>query len=317
MNIVILDGYCLNPGDLSWQGFEELGLCKIYDRTRPEEVLERAKGAEILITNKTVLDADIMDNLPSLRYIGVLATGYNVVDIQAAARHGITVTNIPAYSTDSVAQAVFAHIFNILYDISHYTEQNRRGVWQAKGDFCYWDTPLGELAGKRIGIVGMGNIGRAVVKLAKAFGMEIYICTSANINRLPAGTTKAELEVLFRECDIVTLHCPLRADNAGMVNAALLNSMKPTAILINTARGQLINEQDLAEALNAGKLYAAGLDVLSSEPPAGDNPLLTARNCYITPHIAWATLDARTRLMEQAVTNLKQYLRGAPVNVVS
>ena len=316
MKIVVLDGYCLNPGDLSWKDFEALGVCTVYDRTKPEEVLERAKDAEVLLTNKTVLDAATLEQLPRLRYVGVLATGYNVVDVKAAREHGVTVTNIPAYSTESVVQTVFAHILNIIYHVGHYTEQARNGVWQAKGDFCYWDSPLLELYGKRIGIVGMGNIGRAVARVARAFGMTIYTHTSATIAQLPAGTVKADLETLFRECDIVTLHCPLRADNPGMVNAALLDLMKPTAILINTARGPLVNEQDLADALRAGKLRAAGVDVLSSEPPRADNPLLTAPNCFITPHIAWATLDARERLMAQAVNNLRLFLRGTPVNVV-
>ena len=316
MKIVVLDGYCLNPGDLSWKDFEALGVCTVYDRTKPEEVLERAKDAEVLLTNKTVLDAATLEQLPRLRYVGVLATGYNVVDVKAAREHGVTVTNIPAYSTESVVQTVFAHILNIIYHVGHYTRQAREGVWQAKGDFSYWDSSLLELYGKRIGIVGMGNIGRAVARVARAFGMTIYAHTSATIAQLPAGTVKADLETLFRECDIVTLHCPLRADNAGMVNAALLNLMKPTAILINTARGPLVNEQDLADALRAGKLRAAGVDVLSSEPPRADNPLLTAPNCFITPHIAWATLDARERLMAQAVNNLRLFLRGTPVNVV-
>lgn len=293
-----------------------MGVCTVYDRTKPEEVLERAKDAEVLLTNKTVLDAATLEQLPRLRYVGVLATGYNVVDVKAACEHGVTVTNIPAYSTESVVQTVFAHILNIIYHVGHYTRQAREGVWQAKGDFSYWDSPLLELYGKRIGIVGMGNIGRAVARVARAFGMTIYAHTSATIAQLPAGTVKADLETLFRECDIVTLHCPLRADNAGMVNAALLDLMKPTAILINTARGPLVNEQDLADALRAGKLRAAGVDVLSSEPPRADNPLLTAPNCFITPHIAWATLDARERLMAQAVNNLRLFLRGTPVNVV-
>ena len=293
-----------------------MSVCTVYDRTKPEEVLERAKDAEVLLTNKTVLDAATLEQLPRLRYVGVLATGYNVVDVKAAREHGVTVTNIPAYSTESVVQTVFAHILNIIYHVGHYTRQAREGVWQAKGDFSYWDSPLLELYGKRIGIVGMGNIGRAVARVARAFGMTIYAHTSATIAQLPAGTVKADLETLFRECDIVTLHCPLRADNAGMVNAALLDLMKPTAILINTARGPLVNEQDLADALRAGKLRAAGVDVLSSEPPRADNPLLTAPNCFITPHIAWATLDARERLMAQAVNNLRLFLRGTPVNVV-
>lgn len=316
MKIVVLDGFCLNPGDLSWKDFESLGECRVYDRTKPEEILERAKDATVLLTNKTVISKEVLCELPSLKYIGVLATGYNVVDVEAAHAQNIVVTNIPAYSTESVAQMVFAHIFNILSPVHHYAMQVRQGVWSKKEDFCYWDTPLLELSGKKIGIVGLGNIGRAVARIARSFGMIVYVCTSANISRIPTGTVKVELETLFQECDIVTLHCPLRSNNKEMVNAALLQKMKPTSILINTARGQLINEADLAEALNAGILYAAGLDVLSVEPPLADNPLLSARNCYITPHISWATKDARERLMSQAVANLKAFINEVPINLV-
>ncbi len=317
MKIVVLDGYCLNPGDLSWKGFEELGECVVYERTKPEEILDRAKNAEVLLTNKTVITAELIEKLPDLKYIGVLATGYNVVDLEAAASHHIVVTNIPAYSTESVAQLVFAHILNITTSVNHYAEQSRQGVWSQKEDFSYCDTQLTELFGKKIGIVGLGNIGRAVARIAKAFGMIVYACTSSNISRLPAGTIKVSIDVLFRECDVVTMHCPLRENNHGIVNASLLETMKPTAIFINTARGQLVNEQDLADALNSGKLCAAALDVMSLEPPTFDNPLLKARNCFITPHIAWASFDARERLMIQAVANLQAFLKGAPVNVVS
>lgn len=317
MKIVILDGYCLNPGDLSWDGFKELGDCVIYDYTDASEVLQRAKDADVLITNKTVISGDMIRNLPRLKYIGVLATGYNVVDIAAAADCNIAVTNIPAYGTDSVAQMTFAHILNILHRIDHYTQENQEGKWQKEGNFCYWDTPLMELAGKKIGIVGMGNTGKAVGRIAKAFGMIVYAYTSGDISSLPSGTIKANLEVLFKECDIVTLHCPLTPDTKGFINKKLLDLMKPTAILINTARGQLINEADLAEALNNNVLYAAGVDVLSTEPPTNDNPLLHARSCFITPHIAWATLEARKRLMKQAENNLKAFLNGNYLNKVN
>lgn len=316
MKITVLDGYCLNPGDLSWEALEKLGDVTVYDRTSSDKIFERARGSEALLTNKTPLDADMLARLEGLRYVGVLATGYNVVDIEAARRLGITVTNIPAYSTDSVVQTVFAHILNILYRIPDYTRQARSGEWAARGDFNYCLSPIMELSGKRIGIVGLGNIGRAVMRVSRAFGMKVYVCTSVDIDHIPAGAVKADLPTLFRECDIVTLHCPLRPDNAGMVNSSLLRLMKPTAILINTARGPLVNEADLAAALNDGVLRAAGVDVLSTEPPTADNPLLTARNCFITPHLAWASVDARERLMGLAVNNLEQYLKGNPVNVV-
>ena len=318
MNIVILDGYCLNPGDLSWQGFEELGLCKIYDRTRPEEVLERAKGAEILITNKTVLDADIMDNLPSLRYIGVLATGYNVVDIQAAARHGITVTNIPAYSTESVAQMVFAHILNITHSVGRYAEEAHAGVWSRQADFSYTNSPLMELYGKKIGIIGFGNTGSATARIARAFGMEVLVYTSKPQSALPEGMTKAaSVEEVFSNSDIVSLHCPLNDKTAEIVNAHHLSLMKESAILINTGRGGLVNENDLAEALKAHRIKAAGLDVMVNEPPMENNPLMGLDNCFITPHIAWATYEARTRLMNQTVMNLKSFIEGKIINNVA
>lgn len=317
MKIVILDGYCLNPGDLSWDEFKNLGDCIIYDYTKDSEVLQRAKDADVLITNKTVISGNIIKNLPRLKYIGVLATGYNVVDIEAATECNIVVTNIPAYGTDSVAQMTFAHILNILHRIEHYTQENKNGKWVENGNFSYWDTPLMELNGKKIGIVGMGNIGKAVGRIAKAFGMIVYAYTSGDISSLPSGTIKANLEVLFKECDIIALHCPLTPETKGFINSRLLNLMKPTAILINTARGQLINETELAEALNNKVLYAAGLDVLATEPPANDNPLLNARNCFITPHIAWATLEARKRLMKQAVNNLKAFLNGNILNKVN
>ncbi len=317
MKIVILDGYCLNPGDLSWSGIEALGECVVYDRTMPSQVLERAKDSEILFTNKTILDAETIQKLHSLRYIGVLATGYDVVDIQAAYKHNIVVTNIPSYSTESVAQMVFAHVLNIVQRVDHYANENRQGRWSNHSDFAYWDGSLTELAGKRIGIVGYGNIGKTVARIAKAFSMEVYVTLSRPLVRFPTGIVQMDLDTLFSCCDIVTLHCPLKPGMEGMVNARLLSLMKPSSILINTARGQLINEADLADALNRGVLYAAGLDVLSQEPPRADNPLLTARNCFITPHIAWATLEARKRLMQVAENNLRSYLKGNVVNNVA
>ena len=317
MKIIVLDGYGLNPGDLTWKGFEELGELTVYDRTSPSELLERAAGAEALVTNKTLITSENMDALPDLKYIGVLATGYNVVDIDAAKARGIVVTNIPAYSTASVAQMVFAHILNITQRVGYYADENKQGRWTKNADFCYWDTHLVELQGKKMGIVGFGNIGQATARIAQAFGMEVCVYSSKPQFALPSGIKKMELDELFGECDVVSLHCPLTPDTKEMVNAERLSKMKPNAILINTGRGPLINEQDLADALNEGKIAAAGLDGLSVEPSVEGNPLLGARNCFITPHIAWATLEARTRLMEIAVQNLKSYLKGQIINNVA
>lgn len=317
MKIVVLDGYGLNPGDLTWSGLEALGELKVYDRTAPEELLERSKDADALITNKTVIVKEDMASLPKLRYIGVLATGYNVVDIDAAKERGIVVTNIPAYSTDSVAQMVFAHLLNITQRVGYYADENRRGRWTANADFCYWDTPLLELAGKKMGIVGFGHIGQATARIAQAFGMEVGVFTSKEQSALPVGMKKMELDELFASCDVVSLHCPLTPSTKEIVNAKRLNAMKPNAILINTGRGPLVHEQDLADALNEGRIAAAGLDVLSVEPAAEGNPLLSARNCFITPHIAWATEEARIRLMNIAVHNLRSYQEGKVVNNVA
>ena len=317
MKIIVLDGYGLNPGDLNWDGFEALGELTVYDRTLPSELMERAAGAEVLITNKTLITAENMADLPELKYIGVLATGYNVVDIDAAKACGIVVTNIPAYSTASVAQMVFAHILNITQRVGYYADENKQGRWTKNADFCYWDTQLVELQGKKMGIVGFGNIGQATARIAQAFGMEVCVYSSKPQFVLPSGIKKMDLDELFAECDVVSLHCPLTPDTKEMVNAERLSKMKSNAILINTGRGPLINEQDLANALNEGRIAAAGLDVLSVEPSVEGNPLLTARNCFITPHIAWATLEARTRLMEIAVQNLKSYLNGQIINNVA
>ena len=317
MNIVVLDGYAANPGDLCWDELQALGECTIYDRTAPAEVLERAAGAEILLTNKTVLTAEHMAALPELKYIGVLATGYNIVDTAAAKERGIIVTNIPAYSTDSVAQMVFAHILNITQQVQHHSEEVHRGRWTASKDFCFWDTPLIELREKKLGIVGLGHTGFTTARIAIGFGMKVCAYTSKTNFQLPPEIRKMELDELFRECDVVSLHCPLTPDTKELVNAARLALMKPTAILINTGRGPLVNEKDLADALNKGVIAAAGLDVLSSEPPQYTNPLLTAKNCFITPHIAWATKEARVRLMRIAVGNLKGFIKGEIVNNVA
>ncbi|MBQ8602110.1 MAG: D-2-hydroxyacid dehydrogenase [Bacteroides sp.] len=317
MKIVVLDGYGLNPGDLSWEAMQSLGELQVYNRTSPSELLDRAKGAEVLITNKTVITAKDMDALPQLKYIGVLATGYNVVDIEAARSKEIVVTNIPAYSTRSVAQMVFAHLLNITQRVGYYAKENRQGRWATNADFCYWDTPLIELDGKRMGIIGFGNTGQATAAIAIALGMKVCVYSSKPQFMLPQGIQRMGLDELFRECDVVSLHCPLTDNTKELVNAARLSTMKPTAILINTGRGPLVNEHDLADALNNGVIAAAGLDVLSTEPPCKDNPLLTARNCFITPHIAWATKEARIRLMDIAVNNLKGFIKGNIINNVA
>ena len=317
MKIVVLDGYGLNPGDLSWNGMNALGELTVYDRTSPSEMLERSQGAEVLITNKTLITAENMAELPELKYIGVLATGYNVVDIDAAKARGIVVTNIPAYSTASVAQMVFAHVLNITQRVGYYADENVKGRWTDSVDFCYWDTNLVELDGKKMGIVGYGNIGKATARIALAFGMEVLAYTSKEQKDLPQGVKKVTLDELFVESDVISLHCPLTPDTKELVNAKRLSMMKSSAILINTGRGPLVNEQDLADALNEGRIAGAGLDVLSVEPSVAGNPLLSAKNCFITPHIAWATKEARTRLMDIAVNNLKSYQEGNIINNVA
>ena len=317
MNIIILDGYALNPGDLSYDCLRQFGELTIYDRTAPEEVIERAKDADALLINKVVLGEKEFAQLPRLRYIGVQATGYNVVDVEAARRHGITVTNIPAYSTDSVAQMVMAHLLNITQRVGHYAQQCNEGRWSSNPDFCYWDTPLIELASKQMGIVGFGRTGSAVARLAQAFGMKVATYTSKPQEELPEGIIKMSLEELFRTSDIVSLHCPLTPTTHHLVNAERLALMKSTAILINTSRGPVVDEQALADALNSGTLYAAGIDVLCEEPPRKGSPLLSARNCFVTPHIAWATIEARTRLLKICENNLHAFINGHPQNVVS
>ena len=317
MKIVVLDGYGLNPGDLSWSAWETLGELKVYDRPSPSELLERSEGAEVLITNKTLITANDMALIPELKYIGVLATGYNVVDIDEAKARGIVVTNIPAYSTASVAQMVFAHILNITQRVGYYADENVRGRWTNNADFCYWDTNLVELDGKKMGIVGYGNIGKATARIALAFGMEVLAYTSKDQKDLPQGVKKATLDELFAESDVISLHCPLTPDTKELVNANRLKTMKRSAILINTGRGPLINEKDLADALNEGCIAGAGLDVLSVEPSVAGNPLLSAKNCFITPHIAWATKEARTRLMDIAINNLRSYQEGNIINNVA
>ncbi len=317
MKIVVLDGYALNPGDLSWSALSELGECVVYDRTAPEKVLERSEGAEVLLTNKTVLDAACIAALPELKYIGVLATGYNVVDVEAARNRGIVVTNIPAYSTQSVAQMVFAHLLNITNRVAHYASEVRAGQWERSADFAYWDTPLMELDGLKMGIVGLGHTGMATARLALAFGMEVYAFTSKRQDELPEGVHSVSLDEVFSTCDVVSLHCPLTPFTRNLVNAERLSRMKPSAILINTGRGPLVDEQALADALTHKVIAAAGVDVLSEEPPCLGSPLIGVENCYVTPHIAWATYAARKRLMSIAVDNLKGFLSGHIINNVA
>lgn len=316
MKIVVLDGYALNPGDLSWEGLSNLGDCQIYDRSKPAEVLERIGNAEAIITNKVVIDQRLIDRLPDLKYIGVTATGYNVVDVQEAARRNIVVTNIPAYSTDSVAQLVFSHILNVTNRIDLHAQSVKAGDWASNPDFAYWKTPQVELAGKTLGIVGFGRIGQKVAEIAKAFGMKVIFQNRSVKTDFPDGMVQKSLSEVFAGSDFISLNCPLTTENTAFVNRDLIRTMKPTAVLINTGRGPLINEADLAEALNSGQIAAACLDVLSTEPPKPENPLLSARNCFISPHIAWATFEARQRLMNITVSNLKNFLSGKPVNVV-
>ena len=317
VNIVVLDGHCVNPGDLSWDGFKELGSLTVYERTKAEEVVERAKDAQIVLVNKVSMKADIIAQLPQLKYIGVLATGFNHIDVKAAQEHGVTVCNIPSYSTYSVAQMVFASIFTITTRVEHYAQQTREGQWTKSSDFCYWDTPLLELAGKTMGIVGLGNIGMKVARIAREFGMEVYAYTSKNSVDLPSGIQKTTLDGLFAVSDILSLHCPLSERTRELIKADNLRKMKHGAILINTGRGPLVNEADVAAALESGQLAAYGADVMCSEPPAADNPLLKQPNAFITPHIAWATVEARSRLMNIALDNVKCFLEGAAQNVVS
>ena len=312
--IVILDGYTANPGDLSWQGLQELGEVVVYDRTKACETVARAAEAEIVLTNKVVIDRGVMDQLPNLKYIGVLATGYNVVDVAAAKERGIVVTNVPAYSTESVAQMVFAHLLNVTNRTEHYARENREGRWSRNPDFCYWDFPHMELAGKTFGIVGLGNIGQRVAQIALAFGMKVKALTSKNT--LPAGVEKATLAELLATSDVLSLHCPLTDATRHIFNANTLRQMKSSAILINTGRGPLVDDQAVADALVCGRLAAFCADVLTEEPPSISNPLLQQPNAFITPHIAWASKEARVRLIQVATDNVRSYLNGTPQNVV-
>jgi glycerate dehydrogenase len=322
MNIVVLDGYALNPGDLSWATLEEFGQLTVYDRTLPEQVAERAGTAEVVLINKVALDAALIDRLSRLRYIGVLATGYDVVDLAAARNRNIPVTNVPGYSTRSVAQMVFALLLEMTQQVGHHSRLVREeGRWTRCPDFCFWDRPLLELDGLTMGLVGFGRIGRQVAAIARAFGMRVLVHTAHpdKYRDLPEGQEVhfRDLDQLFAESDVVSLHCPLTANTERLVDARRLALMKPQALLINAARGQLLDEQAVAESLNRGRLAGLGADVLAGEPPSADNPLLSARNAILTPHIAWATKEARTRLLAIVVENIRAFLNGRSLNVVN
>lgn len=318
MQMVCLDGYTLNPGDNPWDAVEALGDLTVYDRTPADQVVGRAAEAEVILTNKTPLSAETIAQLPKLRFIAVLATGFNVVDVAAARRGGVSVSNVPVYGTDAVAQHIFAVLLCHCHHAVQHDQAIRAGQWQASGDFCFWNAPIFELAGKVFGVVGFGRIGRRVAELAHAFGMEVWAYDVQQTN--PPGYAPfawKSIGEVFAGADVVSLHCPQTDDNTGMVNAALLSTMKPTAVFLNAARGGLVNEADLAAALVEGKLAFAGLDVLSAEPIAEDNPLRDAPNCLITPHIAWAAVEARRRLMATTAENIAAYAGGQPINVVN
>ena len=316
MKIVVLDGYAANPDDLSWEPLKEWGKLTVYDRTSAEDLIKRAQDADMVLTNKCRLKEEELRQLPRLKYIGELATGYNNIDIEYAHRHGIVVSNIPSYSTESVVQMTFAHIFNITNQVSHYASEVRAGRWSRNPDFCYWDTPLRELAGRTLGIVGLGHIGMRVAQVAHGLGMDVFALTSKEKDQLPTGVQKTTLEGLLGVADILTLHCPLSPDTYHLINEERLAMMREGAILINTSRGALVDEQAVANALESGRLQAYGADVMSKEPPLADNPLLRQAHAYLTPHIAWATLEARQRLIKTGIENVKAFVEGQPQNVV-
>ncbi|MGI2034429.1 D-2-hydroxyacid dehydrogenase [Rhizobium panacihumi] len=318
MKIIVLDGFTLNPGDISWAGLEDLGEVTVYDRTPEELTVERIGDADAIFTNKTVISRDILEQCPDLRFIGVLATGYNVVDIDAAKVKGIPVCNVPTYGTMSVAQFATALLLELCHQVGRHSQSARSGQWAKGEDWCYWLNPLFELHGKNLGIIGFGRIGQAFGRIGQALGMNIIAHDSYRDKNLESDRLRyADLNELYAEADVISLHCPLFADNVGMINTAAISRMKPGVFLINTSRGPLINEQDLADALNQDRIAGAGLDVLSSEPPAADNPLLTAKNCIVTPHIAWAAREPRMRIMATAVENLRAFIGGKAQNVVN
>ena len=316
MKIVVLDGYAANPDDLSWESLKEWGKLTVYDRTSAEDLIKRAQDADMVLTNKCRLKEEELRQLPRLKYIGELATGYNNIDIEYAHRHGIVVSNIPSYSTESVVQMTFAHIFNITNQVSHYASEVRAGRWSRNPDFCYWDTPLRELAGRTLGIVGLGHIGMRVAQVAHCMGMDVFALTSKEKDQLPVGVQKTTLEGLLGVSDILTLHCPLSSDTYHLINEERLAKMHEGSVLINTSRGALVDENAVADALASGHLLAYGADVMSKEPPRADNPLLSQARAYLTPHIAWATFEARQRLMKIAVENVKAFVEGHPQNVI-
>jgi glycerate dehydrogenase len=317
MKLVVLDGFALNPGDLSWESLTALAECSILERTAEHDVLAHAKDATILLTNKTPLRSASLACLPSLRYIGVLATGYDVVDVEQARRQNIVVTNVPAYGSDSVAQMVFALLLELCNNVGGHNNAVQQGDWSRSPHWCFWQTPLLELSGKTMGIVGYGRIGKRVAAIAQAFGINVIVTGRRRPADLPSGINWGSLDEVFATSDIVSLHCPLQPSTRGLINSARIAQMKPGAFLINTSRGGLVVEEDLAKALDSGKLGGAALDVLSTEPPSSDNPLFGAKNCIVTPHIAWATRESRARLLDSAVSNLKAWLDGHPRNVVS
>ncbi|NQU76891.1 MAG: D-2-hydroxyacid dehydrogenase [Planctomycetes bacterium] len=317
MKIVVVDSHTLNPGDLSWEQLQALGQCEIYDQTAADQTIERCRQAQVVITNKVVFDRRTMDALAQLKYIGVTATGYNVVDIATAAEKGIVVTNVPVYGTLSVAQMVFALLLELTQNVGHHSRTVRQGRWTGCKDFCYWDYPLVELADLTMGVVGFGQIGKATARLAKAFGMRVLAYDVQPGQLEGEDVESADLDRLFAASDVITLHCPLTDGTRGLVHAGRIAQMKQTAFLINTSRGPIVVEKDLADALNAGRIAGAGLDVLSVEPPKADNPILTAKNCIITPHIAWATRSSRNRLMTETVENVRAFLAGGRRNVVN
>lgn len=317
MKIVVVDGYTLNPGDLSWDDLRALGDCEIHDRSHDAELLSRGAGADILLVNKMEVGRSHMERWPNLRYIGVTATGYNIIDVAAARERRVTVTNVPAYGTASVAQMTFALLLELTQRTGHHAQTVRDGQWARSPDFCYWDFPLIELDGLTMGIIGLGRIGQAVARLAQAFGMKVIATGRTKPASLPPEIDWADLDTLLRRSDVVSLHCPLTPETRHLVNAPRLRLMKPGAFLLNTSRGPLIDETALAEALHAGQIAGAGLDVLNAEPPPADHPLYRAPNCFITPHISWATRAARARLMRVAVENVRAFIHGKPQNVVS
>jgi glycerate dehydrogenase len=313
MKIVVLDGFTANPGDLSYEGLKPLGDVVIHDRTPESEVCERLQGAEAVLTNKAIVSASTIEKTPSLRYIGVVATGYNNVDVAAARARGIPVCNVPEYGTYTVAQATFSLLLELTNHAGHHSQAVRGGRWSTSKDFCFWDGSLLELSGLTLGVIGYGRIGQAVARIGQAFGMKVLACRRGPVE----GAERADLERVFRESDVITLHCPLTPDTKELIRESNLALMKSSALLINTSRGGLVNERDLAKALNEGRIAGAGLDVLSVEPPPPDHPLLNAKNCLVTPHIAWATRAARARLIQASIENLRAFQSGTPQNVVN